>query len=117
LYYEFFTMHKYINHKKFEKALKIAKILLKKYLHSTYNSYYSVNYAITSADINKFIKCMVGVERFPFSEVELTYFLTTYENISFEQEGIEERTKKAFETYSEIFDKLKHYIEGDMGVI
>jgi hypothetical protein len=110
-------MHKYINHKKFEKALKIAKILLKKYLHSTYNSYYSVNYAITSADINKFIKCMAGVVGFPFSEVELTHFLTICKNISFEQEGIEERTKEAFEMYSEIFDKLKDYVEGDMGAI
>jgi len=117
LYYEFFTMHKYINDKKFEKALKIAKILLKKYLHSTYNSYYSVNYAITSADINKFIKCMVGVVGFPFSEVELTHFLTICKNISFEQEGIKERTKEAFEMYSEIFDKLKDYIEGDMGAL
>jgi hypothetical protein len=117
LYYEFFTMHKYINHKKFEKALKIAKILLKKYLYSTYNSYYSVNYAITSADINKFIKCMAGVVGFPFSEVELTHFLTICKNISFEQEGIEERTKEAFEMYSEIFDKLKDYVEGDMGAI
>ncbi|MHA1479607.1 MAG: hypothetical protein ACTSPU_15540, partial [Promethearchaeota archaeon] len=102
LYYEFFTMHKYINDKKFEKTLKIAKILLKKYLYSTYNSYYNVNYAITSIDINKFIKCMVGVVGFPFSEVELTHFLTICKNISFEQEGIKERTKEAFEMYSEI---------------
>ena len=117
LYYEFFTMHKYINHKKFEKALKIAKNLLNKYLHSVYNSYYSVNYAITSADIKKFIMCMVEVEGFPFSEVELTHFLTTCERMSFEQEGIEKRTKEAFDTYSEIFDKFKHYIEGDLVAI
>jgi len=60
---------------------------------------------------------MVGVVGFPFSEVELTHFLTICKNISFEQEGIKERTKEAFEMYSEIFDKLKDYIEGDMGAL
>jgi len=54
-YYGYFKMHQSVKNEKFEKSLKIGKNLLRKFLHATYNSYYSVNYAITSADIEKFI--------------------------------------------------------------
>jgi hypothetical protein len=117
LYYEFFTMHKFLNHKKYEKALKTAKILLRKYFHSVYNSYYSVNYTITSIDINNFIKLITKVGGFPFSEVELTEYLTTFANLSFDQKEIEKHSKEAFENYSTIFNKFKFYIEGAIEAI
>ncbi|TKJ26589.1 MAG: hypothetical protein CEE42_04415 [Promethearchaeota archaeon Loki_b31] len=117
LYYEHFKMHQSIKSEEFEKALKIGKNLLKKFLHAIYNSYYSVNYAIMRADINKFIKSISDVEGFPFSANELTDFHTKCGNISFEEEGIERRSKETFEMYSKIFDGFKRYIEGDMGAI
>ncbi len=114
-YYEHFKMYQAIKDRNFKKSLKIGKNLLKKFLRATYNSYYSVNYAITSADIDKFIRLMSKVENFPFVNGELKDFLSTCENLSFEEEGVEMHSRENFETYSKIFDGFKRYIEGDMG--
>ncbi len=115
LYYEYFNIHKYIDQQKYERALKIAKNLLKKFLHSTYKSYYSVNYAVTSVDINNFIKFITAAEGFPFSETELTEFLSQCNNISFENSDLEDQSKEIFKAYSELFNKFKTYIEGEIG--
>ena len=112
-YYEYFKMHQSVKNEEFEKSLKIGKNLLRKFLHATYNSYYSVNYIITSADIEKFVSSISKVEGFPFSDDELTDFLTTCKNISFEEEGVEKRSKETFEKYSLIFDMFKRYVEGE----
>jgi hypothetical protein len=117
LYYEHFKMHQSIKNKKFENSLKIGKSLLRRFLHATYNSYYSVNYSITRADINRFIESISKVEGFPFSDKELTDFLATCENVSFEPESVEKRSREIFEQYSTIFDKFKRYIEGDTEAI
>jgi hypothetical protein len=114
-YYEHFKMYQANKDGNFKKSLKIGKNLLKKFLHATYNSYYSVNYAITSADIDKFIRLMSKVENFPFVSGELKDFLSTCENLSFEEEGVEMCSRENFEAYSKIFDGFKRYIEGDMG--
>lgn len=114
-YYEHFKMHQSIKGENFEKSLKIGKNLLRKFIRATYNSYYSVNYAITNADIEKFVGSITKVEGFPFSEDELTNFLTTCENTSFEKDGIEKRSKKTFEMYSLILERFKRYLEGDRG--
>ena len=115
LYYEFFNIHKFIDQQKYEKALKIAKILLRKFLYNIYNSYYSVNYTVTSVDINKFIKDITTVEDFPFSETELTEFLFMCENISLEKNNLEHQSNEVFKSYSKLFNTFKSYIEGDMG--
>jgi len=47
----------------------------------------------------------------------LSDFLTICENISYEAEGVENRSRETFDTYSIIFDGFKRYIEGDMGAI
>ena len=112
-YYEYFKMHQSVKNEGFEKSLKIGKNLFRKFLHATYNSYYSVNYIITSADIEKFVSSISKVEGFPFSDDELTDFLTTCKNISFEEEGVEKRSKETFEKYSLIFDMFKRYVEGE----
>ncbi len=52
LYYEYFTMHKNMNYKKYEKVLKTARELLPKFLHSVYKEYYKVNYATKKLKIN-----------------------------------------------------------------
>ena len=114
LYYEFFNIHKFINQQKYEKALKIAKNLLKKFLHNTYKSYYSVNYAVTSVDISNFIKFITVVEGFPFSETELTEFLSQCNNISLEKGDLEHQSKEIFKSYSGLFNKFKTYIEGEV---
>ena len=105
-------MYQAIKDGNFKNSLKIGKNLFKKFLRATYNSYYSVNYAITSNDIYKFIESISELEGFPFSNGELKSFLTTCDSISFEQEGLEKRSRKIFEKYSRIFDKFKLYIEG-----
>jgi hypothetical protein len=115
LYYEFFNIHKFIDQQKYEKALKIAKILLRKFLYNIYNSYYSVNYTVTSVDINKFINSITTIEGFPLSETELTEFLSMCDNISLEKNNLEHQSKEVFKLYSELFNKFKSYIEGDMG--
>jgi hypothetical protein len=115
LYYEFFNIHKNIDQQKYEKALKIAKNLLRKFLYSTYNSYYSVNYTITSLDIKKFINSITTVEEFPFSETELTEFLSMCDRISPEKDNLEQQSKEVFKSYSILFNKFKSYIEGDVG--
>ena len=115
LYYEFFNIHKYINQQKYERALKIAKILLRKFLHSVYNSYYSVNYTVTSVDINNFINSITIIEGFPLSETGLSEFLSMCENISLDKNNLEHQSKEVFKSYSELFNKFKSYIEGDMG--
>lgn len=111
LYYEHFKMHQAIKNGYFENSLKIGKNSLNKFLHATYNSYYSVNYAITSTDILRFIESISDVENFPFSNGELKSFFTTCKNISFEKEGVEKRSKENFEKYSKVFDKFKQYVE------
>lgn len=115
-YYEHFKMYQAIKDGNFKKSLKIGKNLLKKFLHATYNSYYSVNYAITSADIDRFTGLMSKIEDFPFVNGELKDFLSTCENLSFEEEGVEMRCRENFEAYSKVFDGFKRYIEGDMRV-
>ncbi|NVM16984.1 MAG: hypothetical protein HWN80_04660 [Candidatus Lokiarchaeota archaeon] len=114
LYYEFFNIHKFIDQHKYEKALKIAKKLLRKFLYNVYNSYYSVNYAITSIDIQNFIKFMTSVEGFPFLETELTDFLSMCDNISLEKNNLEHQSKEVFKSYSKLFNTIKSYIEGDL---
>ena len=116
-YYEYFKMYQSIKNENFEKSLKISKNLLRKFLHATYNSYYSVNYAILSADINRFIMAIMHVEDFPFSNKELREFLIICEKLSLDKEGVEKRSKATFEKYSKIFNKFKLYIEGDLGAI
>jgi hypothetical protein len=115
LYYEFFNLHKYIKQEKYETALKIAKNLFKKFLHSVYKSYYSVNYAITSIDINNFIKFLTDVEEFPFSENEMLDFQSLCDNLALEKNDLEQQCKEIYKSYSELFDKFKLYIEGEVG--
>lgn len=117
LYYEFFNIHKFIDQQKYEKALKAAKILLRKFLYSVYNSYYSVNYTITSVDINNFIKFITTIEGFPFSETELTKFLSMCDNISLEKNNLEHQSKEVFKSYSKLFNTFKSYIEGEVGTL
>ncbi len=113
LYYEHFKMHQSIKNKEFEKSLRTGKDLLRKFLRATYNSYYSVNTAINDDNIVKFIVSISKVEGFPFSDDQLTDFLTHCDKISFEKEGVEKRSKEMFEMYSKIFDRFKRYVEGD----
>ena len=112
-YYEYFKMHQSVKSEKFEKSLKIGKNLLRKFLHATYNSYYSVNYAITSADIEKFIGSITKIEQFPFSEEYLKEFLIKCEETKFEEHNIETNNNEIFEKYSELFAKFKQYLEGE----
>ena len=118
LYYEYFTMHKNLNHKKYEKVIKTARDLFPKFLHSVYKEYYSVNYAITSEDISKFIGNLGKFEGFPFTADDLKQFLTSCEKIEVrDQANVAETCKNAFEMYSTIFDGFRQYIEGDLGGI
>lgn len=116
LYYEYFTMHKNLNHKKYEKVIKTARDLFPKFLHSVYKEYYSVNYAITSEDISKFIGNLGKFKGFPFTADDLKQFLTSCEKIKVrDQANVAETCKNAFEMYSTIFDGFRQYIEGDLG--
>ncbi|MBY8987015.1 MAG: hypothetical protein KGD61_01055, partial [Candidatus Lokiarchaeota archaeon] len=117
LYYEFFNIQKFINQQKYEKTLKTAKNLLRKFLYSVYNSYYSVNYTITSVDIKKFVNLITKVEDFPFSESELTEFLSVCDRIFPEKDNLEQQSKEIFKSYSTLFSKFKLYIEGEQGGI
>jgi hypothetical protein len=106
-------MHQSVKSEKFEKLLKIGKNLLRKFLYATYNSYYSVNYAITSADIKKFIGSITKIEKFPFSEEYLKEFLVKCEKIKFEEHDMEKNSNEIFKKYSELFVKFKQYLEGE----
>jgi hypothetical protein len=118
LYYEYFIMHKNLNHKKYEKVIKAGRDLFPKFLHSVYKEYYSVNYAITSEDINKFIENFGKVEGFPFTADDLKQFLTSCEKIEVsDQANVAETCKNTFDMYSTIFDGFRQYIEGDLGGI
>ena len=117
LYYEFFNIHKFIKQQKYEKALKIAKSLLRKFLYNIYKSYYSVNYAVTSVDIEEFIKLITNVKGFPFSEPELTSLLAKCDDISLDKNNLEQQSKNIFNAYSSLFNKFKSYIEGETGGI
>jgi len=110
-YYGYFKMHQSIKSEEFGKSLKIGKNLLKRFLHATYNSYYSVNYAITSVDIAKFIGSITKIEKFPFSEEYLKEFLIMCEETKFEEHNMETNSNEIFEMYSEIFAKFKQYLE------
>ncbi|MFW9951611.1 MAG: hypothetical protein ACFFKA_15965 [Candidatus Thorarchaeota archaeon] len=114
LYYEFFNIHKFIGQQKYLKALKIGKSLLRRYLHSVYNSYYSVNYTIINADITKFIKKITDTEDFPLTEKELTTFLSAFDDISLDENNLERQSKDVIKSYSELFNKFKSYLEGEV---
>ena len=118
LYYEYFTMHKNLNVKKYENVIKTSRDLFPKFLHSVYKEYYSVNYAITSEDIGKFIENFGKVEGFPFTADDLKLFLTSCEKIDVsDKTEVVEICKNTFEMYSTIFDGFRQYIEGDWGGI
>ncbi len=115
LYYEYFTMHKNINYKKYENVLKTARNLLPRFLHSVYKEYYSVNYAITSEDIDKFVGKFGNIEGFPFTGEELRQFVSSVACIEVtDQIKVAETCQNAFETYSTIFDGFRQYVEGDL---
>ena len=118
LYYEYFIMHQNLNHKKYEKVLETAKDLFLKFLHNVYKEYYSVNYAITSEDIEKFISNFGKVEGFPFTGDDLKQFLISCEKIEVnDQINVSETCKNTFEMYSTIFDGFRQYVEGDLEAI
>ena len=118
LYYEYFSMHKNLNQKKYEKVIKTGRDLFPKFLHSVYKGYYSVNYAITSEDINKFIGNFGKIEGFPFTADDLKQFLTSCEKIEVsDQVNVAETCENIFEMYSTIFDGFRQYIEGDLGEV
>ena len=118
LYYEYFTMHKNMKHKKFENMLKTARELLPKFLHSVYREYYNVNYAITSNDINNFLDKFGNIEGFSFTAGELRQYLTSVENIEVtDQTKVAETCQNAFEMYSTIFEGFRQYVEGDLEAI
>ena len=118
LYYEYFIMHKNLNHKKYEKVLKTAMDSFPKFLHCVYKEYYNVNYAITSEDIRKFISNIGKVEGFPFTMDDLKKFLTSCENLEVnDQAEVAETCKNTFEMYSTIFDGFRQYVEGDLEAI
>ena len=117
LYYEFFNIHKFIAQQKYEKALKIAKTLLRRYLYEVYNSYYSVDYTITSTDINKFVTLMTTTENFPFIEKELTTFLSMCDEITPNENNLKQQSKDLFNSYLKLFKKFKSYLEGEVEVV
>ncbi len=117
-YYEYFTMHKNLKYKKYENVLKTVRDLLPKFLHSVYKEYYSVNYAVTSEDIDKFVGKFDNIEGFPFTGDDLRYYLTLIENIGVTDElTVAETCENVFETYSTIFYGFRQYIEGNLGII
>ncbi len=116
LYYEYFIMHKNLSYKKYENVLKTARELLPKFLRSVYREYYSVDYAISSENIDKFIGKFGNIEWFPFTGKNLRHFLTSIENIKVnDHTKITETCKRSFDTYSTIFDGFKQYVERDWG--
>jgi len=116
LYYEYFIMHKNLSYKKYENVLKSARELLPKFLCSVYREYYSVDEAITSEDVNKFIGKFGNIEWFPFTGEDLRFFLNSIENINVtDQTKVTETCKKSFDTYSTIFDGFRQYVERDWG--
>ena len=118
LYYEYFTMHKNMNYKKYKKVLKTARELLPKFLHSVYKEYYSVNYAVTSEDIDKFLGKFGNIQGFPFTGDDLRQYLSLIDNVEVtEQVKVAETCETIFETYSTIFDGFRQYVEGDLGAI
>jgi len=118
LYYEYFTMHKNLTYKKYEKVLKTARELLPKFLRSVYREYYSVNYAINSEEIDKFIGKFGNIEEFPFTGDQLRQFLSSVARIEVtDQTTVSETCQKAFDAYSAIFDGFRQYVEGDYEAI
>ena len=108
-------MHKNMKYKKYEKVLKTARNLLPKFIHVVYKEYYSVNYAITSEDINKFINKFNIIEGFSFTGSDLRQFLSQIENIeATDQTTVAEICKNTFETYTTIFDGFRQYVEGNL---
>jgi hypothetical protein len=113
-YYEYFTMHRHLKYKEYEKALKTARELLPKFLHSVYKEYYRVDYAITSENIDKFVGKFDDVEDFPFTSYDLRQFFVQIENIEVsEQASTAELCKSAYELYSTIFDGFRQYMGGN----
>ncbi len=109
-------MHKNIKYKKYENVLKTARELLPKFLHAVYKEYYSVNYAITSEDIKKFVSKFGTIEGLKFTGEDLTQYLSQFESIEItDQTTVSEICQKSFETYSIIFDGFRKYVEGHWG--
>jgi len=118
LYYEYFLMHKNMNHKKYENILKIARELLPKFLHIIYQEYYGVNYPSTIENWLKFTDMFGNLERFPFTGEDLRQFLTSCNIIEVNNPiRLVETCKNSYEMYSTIFDGFRQYVEGDLGVI
>ena len=116
LYFEYFTLHKNLRYKKYEKVLKTARELLPKFLHAIYKEYYSVNYAITSDDIKKFASKFGTIEGLVFTGEDLKQYLLQFESIEItDQTMVSEICQKSFETYSTIFDGFRKYVEGHWG--
>ena len=115
-YYEYFTMHRHLKYKKYEKVLKTARELLPKFLHIVYKEYYSVNYVLTSEDIDKFVGKFDDVEEFPFTSDELQQFFVQIENIEVsDQSKVAKTCKNTYELYSTIYDGFRQYMEGNVG--
>ncbi len=111
LFYGHFLIHKNMSHKKYEKALKIARELLSKFLYYVYQEYYGVNYALTSENKSIFVSMFGDVEGFPFTGDDLLQFLTSCKNIEVNDSAkITETCKNIYEMYSTIFDGFQQFL-------
>ena len=118
LYFEYFTMHKNMKYKKYEKVIKTVHNLLPKFLHMVYKEYYNVNYAITSEDINAFISKFGSIQEIPFTGSDLRQYLSQIENTEVsDQITVSEICKVSFDVYSTIFEGFRQYVEGNLGEI
>ena len=114
LYYEYFNMHKNINHKKYDEMLKIARESLPNFLYNIYQEYYGENYAFTTENKRKFINMFGNLEGFPFTGDDLRQFLSSCKNIEVtDSKKLAEICKISFEMYSTIFDGFRQYVEGE----
>jgi len=110
LNWDLFQMHRSINRKNFLNCIEIIKSYYKKFFYGLYKRLYNVNYAVTSADIEKLLEFIAKINEFPYTSDQLKELIDQSENILLEKGDPEQISNEMYKKCTEFFNQIQDYI-------
>jgi len=110
LNWDLFQMHKSIIRRDFLKCIELLTSYYKKFFYRLYNRLYNVNYAVTSADIEKFFEEIDNIKEFPYTSDQLKEIINLSENISLEKGDPEQISNEMYNKCTEFFNRIQNYV-------
>ena len=109
-YYNLFNVYKYLNRKKFIKALNIERKIMSEFLIDLYKEIYNVNYVITDKDLGDFIERISKIADFPFEKHKLLSHLEKCDKMDLNIENPEMKAQEFYNFLSTFFNTIQESI-------